>query len=105
MNRKDLPEANATCEICGHRYRICNKCLQMRSRGIEAWRQHCDSPECYLVYIAINEDPDKITKEQYEVALHTELPEERQFTKDVQRKLDAIEHYLLEKEKKQEPIG
>lgn len=102
MNRKDLPEANATCEICGHRYRICNKCMQLRYRGIEAWRQHCDSPECYFAYILINTNYDDITREQFEHVINTELPDGREYTRDVQKKIDGIEQYLKEKESKNE---
>ena len=63
MNRKDLPEANATCETCGHRYRVCKTCAQS--------------------------------------AMQLELPEDREPTREVQKKLDSIEHYLSEKEKEQ----
>ena len=97
MNRNDLPEANATCEVCGHRYRVCNKCIRMKYRGIEAWRQHCDSPECYLTYILINQDPKDTTREQLETVLSLELSDGREFTKDVQKKLDGIEQYLNNK--------
>lgn len=99
MNRNDLPEPNATCEICGHKYRICQKCAQMRLRGIEAWRQHCDSYECATVYYLLQKDKNEISKEEFEYVMNTELPEDRQFTKEVQLKLDSIEHYINETEK------
>lgn len=102
MNRKDLPEANATCETCGHRYRVCKTCAQMRSRGIDAWRTHCDCAECYEVYIFSNMDPDAVTKEQYEHVMALELPEDRKPTGDVQKKLDVIKDYLYKDEKKYE---
>ena len=101
MNRKDLPEANATCETCGHRYRVCKTCAQMRSRGMEAWRTHCDCAECYQIYILTNMLYDDITREAYDRAMQLELPEDREPTREVQRKLDSIEHYLSEKEKEQ----
>ena len=101
MNRKDLPEANATCETCGHRYRVCKTCAQMRSRGIDAWRMHCDCAECYQIYILTNMDYKDITREAYDRAMQLELPEDREPTREVQKKLDGIDHYLSEKEKEQ----
>lgn len=101
MNRKDLPEANATCETCGHRYRVCKTCAKMRSRGIDAWRTHCDCAECYQIYILTNMDYKDITREAYDRAMQLELPEDREPTREVQKKLDGIENYLSEKEKEQ----
>lgn len=101
MNRKDLPEANATCETCGHRYRVCKTCAQMRSRGIDAWRMHCDSAECYQIYILTNMPYDDITREAYDRVMQLDLPEDREPTREVQKKLDSIEHYLSEREKEQ----
>lgn len=98
MNRKDLPAANATCETCGHKYRVCKTCSQMRSRGIDAWRTHCDCAECYQIYILTNMDYKDITREAYERAMALELPEDREPTREVQKKLDSIGHYLSEKE-------
>lgn len=95
INRKDIPEPNTTCEICGRRYRLCVKCAQMRTRGIEAWRQHCDSEECYLTYILVNMmGLDEITKEQYERAVSAELPDGRDYVPDVQAKMDKIAEHL-----------
>lgn len=99
MNRKDLPEANATCETCGHRYRICKTCAQMRLRGIDAWRTHCDCAECYQIYILSNMGYKEITREMYDRVMQLELPEDREPTREVQKKLDGIEHYLLEQER------
>ena len=99
MNRNDLPEANATCEICGHKYRICKTCAQMRARGIESWRQHCDSYECSMYYYLLNKDYKDITEEEYKNVFAVELPEEREFTKEVQKKLDGVEHYFSEKKR------
>lgn len=101
MNRKDLPEANATCETCGHRYRVCKTCAQMRSRGVDAWRTHCDCAECYQIYILTNMPYDDITREAYDRAMQLDLPEDREPTREVQKKLDSIEHYLSEKENEQ----
>lgn len=99
MNRKDLPEANATCEICGGKYRICKKCSNLKARGIEAWRQHCDSYECAMYYYLLIDDIDNITQEVFDNVMKVELPEGRQLTKENQIKMDGIEHYLSEKNK------
>ena len=96
MNRNDLPEPNATCEVCGHKYRICQKCAQMRLRGIEAWRQHCDSYECAMYYYLVNKDQKDITEDEFNNVMGIELPDNRQLTKEMQNKLDGIEHYLSE---------
>ena len=99
MNRKDLPEANAICETCGHRYRVCKTCAQMRYRGIDTWRTHCDCVECYHIYILTHTEQDKITKEQFDFVMSLELPEGREPTREVQKKLDGIEHYLKDQDK------
>lgn len=96
MNRNDLPEPNATCEVCGHKYRICQKCAQMRLRGIEAWRQHCDSYECAMYYYLVSKDHKDITEDEFNNVMGIELPDGRQLTKEMQNKLDGIENYLSE---------
>ena len=102
INRKDLPEANATCQTCGHRYRICNKCLEMKSRGIETWRQHCDCIECYEIYVFLNQDPSRITKEEFDRAAAIELPVGQEMTKEVKDKFNAIRQRFVEEKKVQE---
>ena len=95
MNRNDLPAPNAECEVCGRKYRKCKKCLQMKTMGIETWRDHCDSYECYQVYIlATTTDYNKITKEEYDRIVNLELPEERKPVHDIQEKLDRIKEHL-----------
>jgi molybdopterin-biosynthesis enzyme MoeA-like protein len=44
---------------------------------------------------------DDITREAYDRAMQLDLPEDREPTREVQKKLDSIEHYLSEKEKEQ----
>lgn len=102
MNRNDLPQANNTCETCGHKYRRCNKCSQMRNRGIEAWRARCDCIECYQTLIfSQTDDLSTITREQYNTIISYELPEGRKPIKEIQDKLDAIDKYLTEQEEKE----
>ena len=90
MNRDDLPAPNATCVVCDHKYRMCKRCIELRFRGVEAWRMYCDSPECYQVYVFSNEDPAKVTKEEYDRVMEIELPEGRKVNKATKEKLDAI---------------
>ena len=44
---------------------------------------------------------DDITREAYDRAIQLDLPEDREPTREVQKKLDSIEHYLSEREKEQ----
>lgn len=100
MNRNDLPAPNKECEVCGRSYRRCAKCAQMRSRGIEAWREHCDSYECYQTLIFTQEDLSKVTQDQYDRVIAFELPEGRKPIKSIQEKLDAI-HAELQRRKRE----
>ena len=90
MNRNDLPTPNAICEVCGKPYRRCNKCIELRSRGIETWRIHCDSMECYQAYIILNKDQDEITKEEFEYLSTMKLPDGRKYTKENKAKVDEL---------------
>ena len=99
MNRADLPQPNKTCEVCGRKYRRCKKCVELRNRGVEAWREHCDSIECYQTLILANSDPSKVTLEEYERVIALELPEGNKPVKEIQDKLDAIKSAIDEKSK------
>ena len=99
MNRKDLPPANMTCEVCGRKYRRCKTCAQMHSRGIETWREHCDSVECYMTLVLSQTEPSKVTLEEYNNVINLELPEGRKPVEDIQSKLDAIKTDIDNREK------
>ena len=99
MNRADLPQPNKTCEVCGRKYRRCKKCIELRNRGVEAWREHCDSIECYQTLIFANSDPSKATLEEYNRVIALELPEGNKPIKEIQDKLDAIKNIIDEKSK------
>lgn len=90
MNRNDLPASNAVCEVCGKPYRRCNKCIELRNRGIDMWRYHCDCAECYQIYSLVQRDPSTITLEDYEYIKSIELPEDRKPIKEVKDKIDGI---------------
>lgn len=96
MNRNDLPEPNATCEVCGQPYRRCNKCIELRNRGIETWRIHCDCMECYQAFILLSKDD--ITKEEYEQLAAIKLPENRKYTKENKTKVDELKKKFTVKE-------
>lgn len=100
MNRNDLPAPNKECEVCGRKYRRCKRCIEMRSRGIEAWREHCDSAECYMTLVLSQTDASKVTREEYERVIGYELPEGRKPVKEIQDKLDKIKSAIEERESK-----
>ena len=90
MNRNDLPASNANCEVCGKPYRRCNKCIELRNRGIDMWRYHCDCAECYQIYSLVQRDPSTITLEEYEYMKSIKLPEDRKPVLEVKGKMDTI---------------
>ena len=94
INRKDLPEANTTCKICGHRYRLCNRCLQLRSMGLESWREYCDCIECYQVYIVLSKDIKDITRDELDYILSIELPVGQEYTDEVKAKFAEVKRHF-----------
>lgn len=94
MNRKDLPAPNHTCEVCGHKYYRCKKCIEMKYRGIETWRVHCDSIECYQILTFVNEAKeakvDDSLKTEYERIRALELPDGRKPVGTIAEELRAI---------------
>lgn len=99
INRKDLPEANTTCKICGHRYRLCNRCLQLRSMGLESWREYCDCIECYQVYTVLSKDINDITREEFDYILSIELPVGQEYTDEVKAKFKEVKKHFGIKDK------
>ena len=53
MNRENAPKPNAECVICGNKYYRCARCIELKNRGIEAWKLHCDTMECFAVHTLI----------------------------------------------------
>lgn len=95
MNRNDLPAPNTTCEVCGRKYRICKTCAKMRTHGIDTWRTHCDSIECYQTLIFANTtDLSTLTVDDYNRIISYELPEGRKPIEEIQNKLDTIAESL-----------
>ena len=90
INRKDLPQPNTTCQICGHKYYMCNKCLKLKRMGIEAWRQHCDCIECYQLYTLLNRDLSEITEEEYRLASGIILPDGHEIVGEMKDKMEFL---------------
>lgn len=100
MNRADLPQPNATCEVCGRKYRRCKKCIELKQRGIETWREHCDSIECYQTLVFANtKDVSNLTLEDYNNVIALELPDGNRPVKEIQEKLNAIKKAIIEKDR------
>lgn len=106
INRKDLPEANTTCKTCGRKYRLCNRCLKLRSMGIESWREYCDCIECYQVFVVLSKDVQDITKEEYDYIKDIQLPDGQEFTDEVKQKYGEVKKKFDEpdSEAKKQPV-
>lgn len=103
MNRKDLPAPNAKCVVCDHEYYRCKKCIELRTRGIEAWRINCDCYECYQIFALTNEyDVRDITRDMYERVKNIEMPEGKKINAETQKKLDEIGKTISEREREAE---
>ena len=64
MRQELLPKANATCKVCGNPYYVCRRCIELRDKGIYAWKLDCDTPQCFQIMIAIQGYKDgNISKE------------------------------------------
>ena len=94
INRKDLPEANTTCKTCGRKYRLCKRCLKLRSMGLESWREYCDCVECYQVYTVLSKDIKDITKEEFDYIMAIELPEGQEYTEEIKNKFSEVKKYF-----------
>lgn len=46
-------ELNATCDICGKPYRVCNSCKEVKS--FTPWRTVTDTMQHYLIFLALSE--------------------------------------------------
>lgn len=65
MRQELLPKANAACKVCGNPYYVCKRCIELRDKGIYAWKLDCDRPQCYQIFTAVNDYKNNIiTKSQ-----------------------------------------
>ena len=46
-------ELNATCDICGKPYRVCNSCKEVKS--FTPWRTVTDTMQHYFIFLALSE--------------------------------------------------
>ena len=46
-------ELNATCDICGKPYRVCNSCKEVKS--FTPWRTVTDTMQHYLIFLVLSE--------------------------------------------------
>lgn len=46
-------ELNATCDICGKPYRVCNSCKEVKS--FTPWRTVTDTMQHYIIFLALSE--------------------------------------------------
>ena len=53
MKQQDLPKANANCAICGKPYYRCERCIKLGMQGLQHWKLHCDTPNCYQIYFVL----------------------------------------------------
>ena len=59
-------ELNATCDICGKKYHVCNSCKEVKS--FTPWRTVTDTMQHYLIFLALSEytktkDKEKVKEE------------------------------------------
>ena len=45
-------ELNATCDICGKKYHVCNSCKEVKS--FTPWRTVTDTMQHYLIFLALS---------------------------------------------------
>ena len=46
-------ELNATCDICGKKYHVCNSCKEVKS--FTPWKTVTDTMQHYLIFLALSE--------------------------------------------------
>ena len=46
-------ELNATCDICGKKYHVCNSCKEVKS--FTPWRAVTDTMQHYIIFLALSE--------------------------------------------------
>lgn len=47
MLQEKLPVANHVCEVCGTKYYACNKCIELKHKGIYGWKLTCCTRSCF----------------------------------------------------------
>lgn len=91
MNRNDLPSPNAICEVCGKSYYRCARCIELKGKGIDTWKLHCDVKPCYEKFYAVSmAEKELIDKEEFYNIISKELPEEREYTEEFSSKVNKL---------------
>lgn len=91
MNRENAPKPNAECVICGRKYYRCARCIELKNRGIEAWKLHCDSMECFQVHTIIeNAKKGNFDTEMLNELNSIELIDDREYKDDVLAEIEKL---------------
>lgn len=87
-------ELNATCDICGKKYHVCDSCKDMTS--FTPWRVITDTMEHYKVFVAVSDYTRTGDKKQAKEDLsHCDLSDIETFRDEVKKVIEEI----LEEEK------
>lgn len=91
MNREHFPAPNAECVICSKKYYRCARCIELKNRGIEAWKLNCDTFDCFNVHCLIeNAKKGNFNKNNLEELLNASLPDDRQFNEKTLNSIEEI---------------
>ena len=99
MNRNDLPSPNAICAICGHEYRKCKRCIELKRRGVYAWKLYCDTVQCYEVWKLLHDTPENLTEKQLKEISVVKLPEGRELCDATKKTISNLLKSIKAKEK------
>lgn len=92
---------NATCDICGKKYHICNTCKDITS--FTPWRTITDTIEHYKIFLILSEyTQDKDKNKAREDLLSCDLSELESFNENIKK---AIKEIMEEKNDKQKLIS
>ena len=100
-------ELNATCDICGKKYHVCNSCKEVKS--FTPWRTVTDTMQHYLIFLALSEytktkDKEKAKEELSKCDL-SELDTFNENIKTVIKEIMAEEKEKIVETVSEETIG
>ena len=82
-------ELNATCDICGKKYHVCNSCKEVKS--FTPWRTVTDTMQHYLIFLALSEYTKTKDKEKAKEELSKcDLSELDTFTENIKTAIKEI---------------
>ena len=89
-------ELNATCDICGKKYHVCNSCKEVKS--FTPWRTVTDTMQHYLIFLALSEYTKTKDKEKAKEELSKcDLSEWDTFNENIK---SAIKEIMTERKEK-----